>query len=285
MASSGSSMVISFSIAILLLLILLLLLSYNTKCKNDKVERFEGESSQAMFPPFKDVYDKGIGSLTSLVGGSSPSKKGGEKFSNLNGAPITDNYSLLSNINGGDCSNYGSSTNDASYNIKDYNDPSSCFNRNNTSSGPVTTEKFTNMYEGSPITDNYSLLANTAGTECPTNGSSIDVAYTTGEFQDPTTCFKRDRLSKTDLLPADATDKWSQINPSSSGDIADKNFLTAGYHIGINTVGQSMRNANLQLRSEIPNPQVAVSPWLISTIEPDIRPVSFEIGSAPSTSA
>ena len=148
-----------------------------------------------------------------------------------------------------------------------------------------TNEKFSNMIEGSPLNSNYSLLVDAKGTDCPTNGSDINVAYTTGEFQDPTTCFKRDRLTKTDLLPAEATDKWSQINPSSSGDIADKNFLTAGYHIGINTVGQSMRNANLQLRSEIPNPQVAVSPWLISTIEPDIRPVSFEIGSAPSTSA
>lgn len=100
--------------------------------------------------------------------------------------------------------------------------------------------------------------------------------------QDPTTCFKRDRLTKDDLLPKDANLKWAQINPSSAGDITDKNFLTAGYHLGINTVGQSLRNANLQLRSEIPNPQVAVSPWLISTIEPDIRPVTFEIGSAPS---
>lgn len=147
-------------------------------------------------------------------------------------------------------------------------------------------EKFTNMIEGSPLNTNYSLLSDATDADCPTKGSDINVAYTTGNnFQDPTTCFKRDRLTKEDLLPAEATDKWSQINPSSSGDIADKNFLTAGYHIGINTVGQSMRNANLQLRSEIPNPQVAVSPWLVSTIEPDIRPVSFEIGSAPSTSA
>jgi len=40
------------------------------------------------------------------------------------------------------------------------------------------------------------------------------------------------------------------------------NFLEAGYHYGINTVGQTLRNANLQLRSEMPNPQVQVSPFL-----------------------
>lgn len=124
-------------------------------------------------------------------------------------------------------------------------------------------EEFTNM-NGASINDSYSLLGN--------NSSA-----------DPSTCFKRDRLSASDLLPSDASSKWAQINPSSSGELSDQNFLTAGYHVGINTVGQSMRNANLQLRSEIPNPQVAVSPWLISTIEPDVRAVSFEIGSAPQT--
>lgn len=96
-------------------------------------------------------------------------------------------------------------------------------------------------------------------------------------------CFPRDRLTANDLLPKDAVDsKWARVNPSGSGDMHDQNYLTAGYHIGVNTVGQSLRNANLQLRSEIPNPQNAVGPWMISTIEPDIRQNTMEIGSAPS---
>lgn len=99
---------------------------------------------------------------------------------------------------------------------------------------------------------------------------------------DNQSCYNRDRLTSQDLLPKDGgNSKWAQINPASSGDVRDQNYLTAGYHIGVNTVGQSLRNANLQLRSEIPNPQVPVSPWMISTIEPDVRPVSFEIGSSP----
>ena len=36
-------------------------------------------------------------------------------------------------------------------------------------------------------------------------------------------------------------------------------------------VNQSLRNANLNLRSEPPNPQVKVSPWLQTTIEPDLN--------------
>jgi len=95
-------------------------------------------------------------------------------------------------------------------------------------------------------------------------------------------CYPRDRLTASDLLPKDAADsKWARINPSGTGDIHDQNYLTAGYHVGINTVGQTLRNANLQLRSEIPNPQNAVSPWGNSTIEPDLRQYTLEIGSAP----
>jgi hypothetical protein len=94
-------------------------------------------------------------------------------------------------------------------------------------------------------------------------------------------CFPRDRLTADDLLPKDAADsKWARINPSGSGNIGDQNYLTAGYHVGVNTVGQSLRNANLQLRSEIPNPQNAVGPWMISTIEPDLRQNVLEIGSS-----
>ena len=96
-------------------------------------------------------------------------------------------------------------------------------------------------------------------------------------------CYPRDRLTADDLLPKDAADsKWARINPSGGGNVGDQNYLTAGYHVGVNTVGQSLRNANLQLRSEIPNPQNAVGPWLISTIEPDLRQNTLEIGSSPS---
>ena len=58
--------------------------------------------------------------------------------------------------------------------------------------------------------------------------------------------------------------------------IRDQNFLNAGYHVGINTVGQTMKS-QLQIRSEPANPQVKVSPWLQS-IEPDSNRRPLEIG-------
>jgi hypothetical protein len=114
------------------------------------------------------------------------------------------------------------------------------------------------------------------------NGPYASYEMSGGDSQNMQSCYPRDRLTAEDLLPKDAADsKWAQINPATGGAASDQNYLTAGYHVGVNTVGQSLRNANLQLRSEIPNPQNAVGPWLISTIEPDLRQNTLEIGSSP----
>lgn len=94
----------------------------------------------------------------------------------------------------------------------------------------------------------------------------------------PSECYPKDVLTSGDLLPRDANSLHAQVVPSGQGALADQNFLTAGYHIGINTVGQTLRNANRQLRSEPPNPQSKVSPWNQSTIEPDINRRPLEIG-------
>jgi hypothetical protein len=131
----------------------------------------------------------------------------------------------------------------------------------------------------SPQSVNNDLQGQFMGGSSGTGGGSNGVGSSVGGGMQ--SCFPRDRLTANDLLPKDAADsKWARINPSGTGDIHDQNYLTAGYHVGINTVGQSLRNANLQLRSEIPNPQNAVGPWMISTIEPDLRQNTLEIGSS-----
>jgi hypothetical protein len=94
----------------------------------------------------------------------------------------------------------------------------------------------------------------------------------------PEDCFPRDRLSAEDLLPQDAANsKWAQVNPAGQGDVGDQNFLTAGAHVGIDTIGATLRNSNYQLRSEPPNPRQRVSVWNESTIESDLNRRPFEI--------
>ena len=92
----------------------------------------------------------------------------------------------------------------------------------------------------------------------------------------PQDCYPREQLNPVDLLPQDNNSQWAQVNPTGAGDIQGKNFLSAGALIGVNTVGQSLRNANYQLRSEPANPQMQVSPWMISTIEPDLNRRALE---------
>jgi len=92
-------------------------------------------------------------------------------------------------------------------------------------------------------------------------------------------CKQRAQLDATELLPKSDDSKWVDSLPvQQNSELSGKQFLTAGHNIGINTVGQTLRNANLQLRSEPSNPQMKVSPWLQSTIDPDVQRRPLEIG-------
>ena len=83
-----------------------------------------------------------------------------------------------------------------------------------------------------------------------------------------------------DLLPKDSG-AWASMNPSSS--LEGVSLLDAKQVVGINTQGSSLRNANLQLRSEPPNPRMNTNcPWNISTIESDNIRKPLEIGTSTS---
>jgi len=97
----------------------------------------------------------------------------------------------------------------------------------------------------------------------------------------PSSCSNPNVQNPAELLPKDTNSQWAQLNPSGKGELANVNLLKAGYHIGIDTIGQTLRNANLQIRSEPPNPQLSVGPWNQSTIEPDFMRPPLEIGSGP----
>jgi hypothetical protein len=98
-----------------------------------------------------------------------------------------------------------------------------------------------------------------------------------GNAEQPAGCYPRDQLTPGELLPKDANSIWAQQNPMGTGSLKGKNFLSAGALIGVNTVGQSLRNANYQLRSEPPNPQVPVTVFNVPTIEPDMNRRALEI--------
>ena len=97
----------------------------------------------------------------------------------------------------------------------------------------------------------------------------------------PSQCYPQNTLTAKDLLPTEESKEISEFNqnyPIGEGVLKGINFLSSGYHIGVNTVGQSLKNANRQLRSEPPNPQVSVSPWMNSSIGPDLLRRPLEVG-------
>jgi hypothetical protein len=83
-----------------------------------------------------------------------------------------------------------------------------------------------------------------------------------------------------ELLPTDQNSQWSALNPSTmnQGSVLMPDLLQAGYHIGLDTIGQTLRNPNLQLRSDPIIQKADIGPWNQSTIEPDLGRVPLELG-------
>lgn len=115
-------------------------------------------------------------------------------------------------------------------------------------------------------------------------GENEDYASSSGLNTDtyglPPSCAKQEVVNPKDLLPRDSNSEFSKLNPTGAGDLSNVSLLKAGHHIGVNTVGQSLRNANLQLRSDPPNPKMEVGPWNHSTITGDPYRRPLELGSA-----
>lgn len=119
-----------------------------------------------------------------------------------------------------------------------------------------------------------------SGNESGVVGVGTEPIYTTytGGSSTDSGCFPRDGNTAADLLPEGAASQWASKNPNGSGSVSDAQFLTAGWHVGV--VTNPLRNANLQIRSEPPNPILkGVSIWNQSTIEPDVSRRPLEIGS------
>ena len=145
-------------------------------------------------------------------------------------------------------------------------------------------------YSGRKYSNDYNLEGFQHENEADTSGvgpseqigTNEDYSGVEGQYENsdkfPADCFPRDQITPGELLPGHTENKWSDVNPSPDGELNDLNFLEAGHHIGVNTIGQSLRNANRQLRSEPSNPDTKVSPWMQTTIASDLNRRPLEIG-------
>jgi hypothetical protein len=85
------------------------------------------------------------------------------------------------------------------------------------------------------------------------------------------------KYNAADFLPKEVNSEWFNTDFSQAKvNVEDTNLInTERYVIGVNTVGQSLKNASYDIRGTIANPKFAVSPWNNSTYEPDtnIKPL------------
>ena len=81
------------------------------------------------------------------------------------------------------------------------------------------------------------------------------------------------KFNSSELLPKEVNDNWFETDFSNAEVNMDDNNLvvTDRYIVGVNTVGQSLKNPSYDLRAAPACPKFTVSPWQQSTIEPDFN--------------
>ena len=126
-----------------------------------------------------------------------------------------------------------------------------------------------------------------APAQSDTAGASINVAYKPSPLN-PNTCTDcidfngtsnnpNTKYQSKDYLPQEVNNTWFETDLSNAKYDVNNNKLinTDKFAIGINTVGQSLKNPSYDIRGTIPNPKITVSPWMQSTIEPDFNIASL----------
>ena len=145
---------------------------------------------------------------------------------------------------------------------------------------PIYEEKV-EAASGGDLVDFYNENLKGLDTDYVVNGttdnlpeSNYDNNYTLGVNVDDEEFVKlggvpdTNKLISDDLLPKKSED-WFET-PNVGTNVEDANLLAdALFRGGINTVGTTNKNASYDLRGNIPNPKITVSPWNNSSYDPD----------------
>ena len=100
-------------------------------------------------------------------------------------------------------------------------------------------------------------------------GNQVSVDGMQGPHPAASHTYTENVLSAGELLPKGSMGpSFDAVAPAGADDLKGQNFLQAGYHTNVNVVGisQTNRNASWDLRTEAPNPQAQVGPFLQTTI-------------------
>lgn len=100
--------------------------------------------------------------------------------------------------------------------------------------------------------------------------------FATFKSQGRATCGSNQNCDPEDLfdvdkyLPQEVNDDWFEVQPEPIS-VKNRHLINITKPIGINTIGSSLRNASHDIRSAPQCPKFVVSPFLNSSIEPDVN--------------
>ena len=103
-------------------------------------------------------------------------------------------------------------------------------------------------------------------------GHAVQVSGMQGATPSGQQTYTQRTLASDELLPkGEIGASWAAVNPTGVNDLQGQNFLQSSYHTNVSIigVGQTNRNPTYDIRSEVPNSQAKVGPFLNSTIDPD----------------
>ena len=77
-----------------------------------------------------------------------------------------------------------------------------------------------------------------------------------------------DIFKSENYLPKETNQDWFEVMPEPIS-VKNRHLINVSRPVGVNTIGNSLRNPSYDLRGTPPCPKFVVSPWSQSTIEPD----------------
>jgi hypothetical protein len=138
-----------------------------------------------------------------------------------------------------------------------------------------------NTANSTPTADQLNAISSTQSLPGPnsfTDNSFANANVNTGRAKNLSLCSQNFSMGvgntsvASSLLPSpnvSSQEGFEDCNESFTNALGNQAMLSSSGQIGTDTVG-SLRNTNQSLRSEPPNPMMSVSPWLNSTIYPDL---------------
>lgn len=95
--------------------------------------------------------------------------------------------------------------------------------------------------------------------------------YQTSQMQPLTT---KELYDSNKLLPGETTKDWFEVAPDPIK-VKNRHLVNITRPIGLDTVGSSKRNMSRDLRGDVLNPKRIISPWMNSSISPDLPTVGL----------